>query len=1153
MISQLFEFSRRRSGTASSNRRGSYSAAARFRAEPLEERRMLTITVTFETSLGNFDVDLFDEETPATVQNFLNYINDGDYLNSIVHRSAKLQTGGDFVVQGGGFRTDLTRIPTDPPVMNEPGISNLRGTIAMAKLGGDPNSATSQWFINLGDNSFLDSEMSGAFTVFGEVVGDGMDIVDAIADVDRFDIRSIDPVDFGAFNEIPLRNYTETDPLTTPTTDQLIVVHSISVKTSPNLGRITGMAYFDTNVNGTREVNEAGLSNVLVFLDINNDGTVQAGEPQTTTDAAGFYQFNQLAAGDYTIQIVPRDAHALTSPDSGRRNVSLDPAETIDAQDFGSVIVAQPINLDLLTVSDTGSSTTDNITLLNNSGEQSRLSISADGVIPGATVEIFSGNQLLGQATATGDTVTIESDGNAILADGVQPLVARQTFNNITSGNSVPLNITIDTRPAEFTSLDPSPASVGSVFNYDADTDEDDLGGMAFELFNAPSGMAIDSASGVVTWTPAANQAGSQTFGVRAIDRAGNVREKTFSVQVRPENNPPVAAADFFELDEDADFAVEPMWGVLKNDTDADGDALTAVLAEGPEHGELTFNPDGSFRYVPNQDFNGVDTFTYRATDGIDMSEPQTVTLNVRAIEDQPEAIDDAYVTGEDDTLTATVAEGVLANDLDGDGDVLAASLVDGPESGELTFETDGSFTYVPAPQFSGTVTFTYRISDGKAESATATVTVTVQNQNDPPVAIADSFEVMEDTTLQVNAGGGVLANDNDEENDTLSARVIAGPSHGTLTLTRDGSFSYEPDADFFGTDSFTYVANDGESDSAEVAVTIEVIPADDPPLIAAIENRNAQSGQEVVINATATDVDGDTDGIQFSLAEGSEHGASIDEETGEFRWIPSSSQTGDFRFTIRATDTAALSSEVSFIIAVDDFDAFGVALAGFSDLNQTLDIPESPQIPQPTFVPVEPAPPDEALRIPEESPLSRIQSGSWMPAAAEANRINGTDENPAPQNSREQAANPVTPRITTASGENRRTTAKPNQDSMIREIHGRAVPVSPAIYVNDAFTSWTNDSSDALDETTSGQDEVNADTAGPSIPVSHDVESKGLGDTDGTLAAASFAAALAVGLLPNEVRRKNRSKDGRGEARNQTVRARTHNVRLNETWLRLG
>ncbi len=142
-------------------------------------------TVRLETTLGNIDILMFENEAPGHVANFLNYVNDGDYDESIIHRSVP-----GFVIQGGGHYFNaqtgsLSNVPTDPAITNEPGVSNTRGTIAMAKVNNQPHSATSQFFFNLADNSNNLDNQNGGFTVFGEVVS-GMDVVDLIASLQQF-------------------------------------------------------------------------------------------------------------------------------------------------------------------------------------------------------------------------------------------------------------------------------------------------------------------------------------------------------------------------------------------------------------------------------------------------------------------------------------------------------------------------------------------------------------------------------------------------------------------------------------------------------------------------------------------------------------------------------------------------------------------------------------------------------------------------------------------------------------------------------------------------------------------------------------------------------------------------------------------------------
>ena len=155
--------------------------------------------VHFNTNLGAMDVQLLPDVAPQTVANFLRYVNKGAYNNSIFHRSVSR-----FIIQGGGFGKNLASIPADAPVVNEFKISNTRGTIAMAKVDGDPNSATNQWFFNLNNNAATLDGQNGGFTAFGRIVSkSSLDVMDKIAAVPIATGVLADP-----FGEIPLQNYT---------------------------------------------------------------------------------------------------------------------------------------------------------------------------------------------------------------------------------------------------------------------------------------------------------------------------------------------------------------------------------------------------------------------------------------------------------------------------------------------------------------------------------------------------------------------------------------------------------------------------------------------------------------------------------------------------------------------------------------------------------------------------------------------------------------------------------------------------------------------------------------------------------------------------------------------------------------------------------
>ena len=195
---------------------------------------------------------------------------------------------------------------------------------------------------------------------------------------------------------------------------------------------------------------------------------------------------------------------------------------------------------------------------------------------------------------------------------------------------------------------------------------------------------------------------------------------------------------------------------------------------------------------------------------------------------DPPTTADDAYAVAEDDQLVVT-APGVLANDADPDLDPLTAQLDTDAGQGTLTLQDDGSFTYDPDPNFFGTDTFTYRATDGIAQSAAATVTITVDPVDDDPVAVVDSYGTAPDTSLSI-AAPGVLGNDHDPDGDPIVAELLTDASDGTLALVSDGSFDYAPDPGFLGTDTFTYRATDGTTSSAPTTVTIAVATSSEPP-----------------------------------------------------------------------------------------------------------------------------------------------------------------------------------------------------------------------------------------------------------------------------------------------------------------------------------
>jgi VCBS repeat-containing protein/predicted outer membrane repeat protein len=357
--------------------------------------------------------------------------------------------------------------------------------------------------------------------------------------------------------------------------------------------------------------------------------------------------------------------------------------------------------------------------------------------------------------------------------------------------------------------------------------------------------------------------------------------------------------------------------GVLANDTDVDGDAvLTALLVSGPAHGTLTLKRDGTLSYTPVHGFNGTDSFTYRISDGQAESGIATVTITIRPVDDAPVANNDNYSTAEDTPLTSQVP-GVLANDTDVDGDALSAVLVSGPAHGTLTLNSNGGFTYTPAANFNGADSFTYKANDGQLDSNVATVNITVSPVNDAPVANNDSYSTAEDTPLTSQVPG-VLANDTDVDGDALSAVLVNGPSHGTLTLASGGSFTYTPSDNYNGPDSFTYQANDGQADSGAATVFLTITPVNDAPVA---NNDSYSTADDTPLTAPAlgvlgndTDIDGDP--LQATLVSGPAHGTLTFNSNGSFLYTPAAGFSGNDTFTYRASD-GSLDSQAAVTISV--------------------------------------------------------------------------------------------------------------------------------------------------------------------------------------------------------------------------------------------
>ena len=472
--------------------------------------------------------------------------------------------------------------------------------------------------------------------------------------------------------------------------------------------------------------------------------------------------------------------------------------------------------------------------------------------------------------------------------------------------------------------------ALSGVLANDSDNDGDTL--TAVLVTDVTNGVLALSSDGSFTYTPNLNFSGVDTFTYTANDGDDDSAITTVTLTIASSNDTPVATDDAFNIDEDTTLLAGALTGVLVNDNDADGDPLTAAVVLGTTNGTLNFNNDGTFDYTPDPGFNGVDSFTYQANDGLLDSNTATVTITVNSVEDLPVGVDDAYGGPEDTAIVITAPSGVLANDSDGDGDPLTAVLVADVSNGSLALSADGSFTYTPNLNFNGVDSFTYTANDGDDDSAITTVTLTISSSNDTPVAVDDAFNVDEDTTLVVGGVSDVLVNDSDADGDPLTAAVVLGPTNGTLNFNNDGTFDYTPDPGFNGVDSFTYQAHDGLVDSNTATVTITVNSVEDLP----VGVDDAYGGPEdtaIIVNALsgvlANDSDGDGDPLTAVLVSDVTNGSLALSADGSFTYTPNLNFNGVDSFTYTANDgdddsaittvTLTISSSNDAPVAVDD------------------------------------------------------------------------------------------------------------------------------------------------------------------------------------------------------------------------------------------
>jgi T1SS-143 domain-containing protein len=507
-------------------------------------------------------------------------------------------------------------------------------------------------------------------------------------------------------------------------------------------------------------------------------------------------------------------------------------------------------------------------------------------------------------ATAQGGSVTINADGSYVYTpaanfNGSDSFNYTVTDGVLTDTGTVTLTVAaVNDAPIAgadtATTLTDTPVVIDVLAN-DSDAEGDPLAVTGATAANGT--VAIDPATGALTYTPGTGFNGSDTISYTVSDGNGGTTGDTVTVVVTATPiNAPVAVDDVVTVSEDTPFS--SVVSLIANDTDADGDALSAVAGTfaTAQGGSVTINADGSYVYTPAANFNGTDSFSYTVTDGT-LTDTGTVTLTVVAVNDAPVASNDTASTPED----TPVVINVLANDSDVESNPLSVTGATAANGTVTVDPVTGELTYTPNANFNGSDTISYTVSDGNGGVSTGTVTVVVAPVGDAPVAVDDVVSTTEDTPF--SSVVSLVANDSDPDGDALTAvaGTFATAQGGSVTINADGSYVYTPAANFSGTDSFSYTVTDGTlTDSGTVTLTVGAV--NDAPTVGADAATTAEDSP-VVIDVLANDSDVEGDPLSVTGATAPNGTVTVDPVTGALTYTPNANFNGSDTISYTVSD----------------------------------------------------------------------------------------------------------------------------------------------------------------------------------------------------------------------------------------------------------
>lgn len=471
----------------------------------------------------------------------------------------------------------------------------------------------------------------------------------------------------------------------------------------------------------------------------------------------------------------------------------------------------------------------------------------------------------------------------------------------------------------DYFELDEDGTISGTVADNDYDVDFEPIEWMMWQQPEHGE-LVWNEVDGSFEYTPDPDFNGEDQLRYFMLDPCGATGLAYAYFTVNSVNDAPEVNGEQEVMDEDGIFEGD----LSSNDSDIDSGELIYSLISSDYSGSITINPDGSFSFIPELNYSGVQSFDYLVSDGDGAEVEATLSITVNEVNDEPLALADFVIGEEDSSVSGTVA----ANDSDVDSENLEYLFLSTPENGSLESSADGSFTFTPDANFFGTVIIDYEVCDEELCSS-STLEIDISSINDIPQAQNSSFQGQEDFTLT----GSLVALASDVEDAELIFDILSLPGSGELSLLSDGSFEYSPALNEFGLWSFTYEVCDSEGACVEAEIELEITGINDAPVA---ENDNYELEEDSQFELDFTANDSDVDDEDFTVQIISSNNGQVNETIpGQFTFTPDEDFFGEtsFEYSICDEDGACASAVVTLTVtAVNDApvasdDSFGILM----------------------------------------------------------------------------------------------------------------------------------------------------------------------------------------------------------------------------------